>query len=219
MLVDENVYLIKGQGIDSNSYLITGDENIIVDTGTGENIETLVAAISAHGIKLKDVDLILSTHCHIDHIGGNEELKKRCNAEIAAHTIDAQYIKSANGEFTRASSHDYGLNPVQVERLIDEGDTIDGFKVIYTPGHTLGSICLYNEDTNALISGDTIFGDGAVGRTDLPGGDFDKLLESIKKLSAYHVEKILPGHGEPALENGNKIIEKAISWVSKHTFE
>lgn len=214
MLIDENVYFMKGKSLDSNTYLILGEENVIVDTGTGQHIEELVAAIIAHAIKLKDIDVILNTHCHYDHIGGNEILKQRSNAEIAAHTIDAQYIKSANKEFTCANE----LNPLIVERYIDEGDKIDNFEVIYTPGHTQGGISLYNPESNTLISGDTIFGDGAVGRIDLPGGSFEQLKASLEKLSKLEVEKILPGHGEPCLKNGNAVIEKALAWMSEHPY-
>ena len=214
MLVDENVYFLKGDGIDANTYLILGEENIVVDTGTGQRINELIAAITAHAIKLKDIDVILNTHCHYDHIGGNEILKQRSNAEVAAHTIAAQYIKSANKEFTRAQQ----LNPIAVERYIDEGDKVNIFDVLYTPGHTMGSISLYNPESNTLISGDTIFGDGAIGRTDLPGGDFEQMRKSLEKLSKLEVEKILPGHGEPCLKNGNAIIENALDWVSKHPY-
>lgn len=211
MLVDENIYFLRGIDVDSNSYLVLGEENIIIDTGTGQHIDGLISAITAHAIKLGEMDLILNTHCHYDHIGGNEVLKQRSNAEVAAHKLAAHYIEFADKQFTCATN----LNPVEVEQPLNGGDKIADFEVLHTPGHTQGSICLYNPESKILISGDTIFGDAAIGRTDMPGGDIAQLKKSLELLSKLKIEKILPGHGAPCLENGNAVIEQALDWVSQ----
>jgi glyoxylase-like metal-dependent hydrolase (beta-lactamase superfamily II) len=106
------------------------------------------------------------------------------------------------------------MKPMKVEKKLKEGDEIFGFKVLHTPGHTKGSICLLDAKDKILISGDTIFADG-VGRTDLPGGSEEDMEKSLEKLSSLKIEKILPGHGEPVLKNGEKAIKNIINSVAE----
>jgi glyoxylase-like metal-dependent hydrolase (beta-lactamase superfamily II) len=93
--------------------------------------------------------------------------------------------------------------------FIKEGDIIDDLEVICTPGHTIGSICLYDETSKSLISGDTVFGDGGYGRYDLPTGDRAALIASIEKLKGLRIDGVYCGHGAPARERGGIVINKA----------
>jgi glyoxylase-like metal-dependent hydrolase (beta-lactamase superfamily II) len=192
-----NITMIEGIGFDSNIYLF---DDIIVDTGTGENFEYVFNSIKKAGFNMvEDIKRIINTHCHFDHTGGNHFF----NAKIAIHQADAPAIENGDNIATAAYMFGKSLEPTKVDFHLKEGDKINDFEVIHTPGHTIGGICLYDGET--LISGDTVFADGGFGRYDI-GGDINVLRESIQKLSELDVEYLLPGHG-PAVSNGSEHIK------------
>jgi glyoxylase-like metal-dependent hydrolase (beta-lactamase superfamily II) len=93
--------------------------------------------------------------------------------------------------------------------VLSDGDIIGGLTVIHTPGHTLGCICLWSEPDKVLISGDTVFTDGAFGRYDFPGGSRQALEKSLDRLLPLDVEGLYPGHGEPVDYGGKRHIAAA----------
>ena len=191
-----DITMIEGIGFDSNIYIF---DDVIVDTGTGENFEYVLNSIKNAGFNIaEDIKRIVNTHCHFDHTGGNRFF----NAPIAIHEADAPSLE--NGDINATAAYMFGkpIEPVKVDFHLKEGDKINDFKVMHTPGHTAGGICLYDGET--LISGDTVFADGGFGRFDI-GGDITMLKASIKKLSELDVEYLLPGHGS-ATDNGSKHI-------------
>ncbi|MBE6505803.1 MAG: MBL fold metallo-hydrolase [Methanobrevibacter sp.] len=196
-----NILFIPGYNMDSNSYLI-GD--MLVDTGTGFNEEYLISQIERHGIKREDVSLVVNTHCHFDHIGGNYLFE---NAEIAVHELDAISMKNKDDLGTSMNAFENDANS-RVDIELKDGDEIGGFKVIHTPGHTSGGICLW--DGVNLISGDTVFSHGGVGRFDI-GGNFDDLRQSVFKLTELDVINLLPGHGPIVEGNGKEHIKLSYS--------
>ncbi|MBR0372205.1 MAG: MBL fold metallo-hydrolase [Methanobrevibacter sp.] len=196
-----NILFIPGYNMDSNSYLI-GD--MLVDTGTGFNEEYLISQIERHGIKREDVSLVVNTHCHFDHIGGNYLFE---NAEIAVHELDAISMKNKDDLGTSMNAFENEANS-RVDIELKDGDEIGGFKVIHTPGHTRGGICLW--DGVNLISGDTVFSHGGVGRFDI-GGNFDDLRQSVFKLTELDVINLLPGHGPIVEGNGKEHIKLSYS--------
>ncbi len=99
---------------------------------------------------------------------------------------------------------------IAAQQLLSEGDRIGPLKVIHTPGHTQGSICLYSEEERFLISGDTVFTDGGFGRYDFPGGDRTALARSIGYLASLPVEGLYPGHGTPVHREGRLHISAAL---------
>ena len=187
-----NILFIPGYNMDSNCYLI-GD--MLVDTGTGFNEEYLISQIEKQGIKREDISLVVNTHCHFDHIGGNYLFE---DAEIAVHELDAISMKNKDDLGTSMNAFENEANS-RVDIELKDGDEIRGFKVIHTPGHTSGGICLW--DGVNLISGDTVFSHGGVGRFDI-GGNFDDLKESVFKLTKLDVVNLLPGHGPIVQGNG-----------------
>lgn len=136
-------------------------------------------------------DLLVITHCHFDHI------QHIPDCEIAASEKTAKHLEKLDEAVLTVSSP-RKLKPVKVDRILKGGDNIKtgkyNFVVLETPGHTDGSICLYDEKHGILFSGDTMFGDGVYGRTDLPTGDNRALSESVKKLEKLKVNIMLPGH-------------------------
>jgi len=206
--VNEKIQMIRLSDLDSNIYLINGDT--IVDSGTGSNFVRLYDIFKRLKLDFDDIKNIINTHMHWDHIGGNAFFG---NAKIHIHEKDSHVLEKGDSELSHASYFNGNMKPMPVEKKLRDGDEIFGFKVLHTPGHTEGSICLLDNKDKILISGDTVFADG-VGRTDLPGGDERALESSLEKLAALDIEKILPGHGEPVLNNGNNAMKKIIEAVS-----
>ena len=189
-----DIVFIIGYNYDSNCYLI--DKNTLVDTGAGLNKDYLFSKLRENGVEPEDIEIIVNTHCHFDHIGGNHFFP---NAKIAVHRLDAVSMRNKDTLGTSMSAFgDEGNSRVDIE--LEEGDEVSGFKVIHTPGHTSGGICLW--DGENLISGDTIFAGGGVGRMDI-GGDYADMKNSVEKLLKLDVKNVYPGHG-PIVENNGK---------------
>ncbi|UCC92176.1 MAG: MBL fold metallo-hydrolase [Candidatus Aenigmatarchaeota archaeon] len=200
--------MIHLSDLDSNIYLVNGDT--IVDSGTGSNFVRLYEIFKKMKLDFDNINNIVNTHMHWDHIGGNGFFK---NAKIHIHESDSEVLEKGDGEMSNAHYFNGNMKSMRVERKLKEGDELFGFKILHTPGHTPGSVCLLDLKDNILISGDTIFADG-VGRTDLPGGSEEEMEKSLERLSSLKIDKILPGHGEPVLKSGDKAIRNIMNSVA-----
>jgi len=191
------IYAIMSTSFDSNCYIIKSKKVALVDSGI--NPEKILRKINELSI---GIDFLINTHCHYDHIAGDLRIKEKTNAKICVHKIDAESMEGNNKEETLAYLFGCKFSGIKIDLKLTDGQMIDlgkvRLEVIHTPGHTQGSICLYEPKSKSLFSGDTIFSDG-IGRVDLPGGDWIKLKKSIERLLNLHrssgVEKIYPGHG------------------------
>lgn len=190
----KDIYWIPAAGIDSNIYVIG---NILVDAGTGRNEEYIFSQLKTEGISPSDIEMIVNTHCHYDHVGGNCLFP---DAKVAIHEIDAVPLREEGHPLTVSSMFGDIIQRHDTDIELKEGDKIADFKVLHTPGHTKGGICLYDGET--LISGDTVFSHGGFGRTDI-GGDLNDMKNSISRLNELEVEYLLPGHG-PCVNQGNR---------------
>ena len=203
---------MNGVGFESNMYLI--DKEVLVDTGTGLFFPQIRENLINLGIDPKKIKLIVNTHCHFDHVGGDKSFRDLCNAEIAIHESDARALEEGDNDLTLATMFGKKMKSITVDRRLKERDKIKTsnfcFEVIHTPGHTPGSICLYESKKKILISGDTLFSDG-IGRSDLPGGDSDLLRESLKKLSKLKITYLLPGHGMPKTGGVNFLLKQILA--------
>lgn len=141
------------------------------------------------------VEYIICTHGHFDHVGAVSDIKKETGANILIHKEELVIYSAARD---MAAFWGYDIDPLpEPDGFVRDGDTISlgdlQFKVLHTPGHSPGGICLYSN--NILITGDTLF-EGSVGRTDFYGGDIEKLKKSFKRLMELPDDtRVLPGHG------------------------
>jgi len=186
---------IPEQGALANSYIFG---TVLVDAGL------LPMAIQP----FKDqIETIVLTHCHFDHTAHVKEIAHMCKAKVAIHQADATGLfEDAQSLSMHFGARSPGIAP---DIKLKEGDTIGGLTVLHTPGHTPGSICLWSGEDKVLISGDTVFTDGAFGRYDFPGGSRQALEHSLDRLVSLDVEGLYPGHGEPVGCGGKRHIAAA----------
>ena len=179
-----------------NCYIVACEksrEGIVVDPGG--DVELIVRIVQQHGLK---IHTIINTHGHFDHLGGNRQALAAFGARLLIHQADAPML-SMSAEVARKYGMQGENSPEADAYLVDGMDILFGtcrLKVFHTPGHTQGGCCLYFEEERKVITGDTLFAD-SIGRTDLPGGSHEQLLESIRsKLFTLPDDVIAyPGHG------------------------
>ncbi|WP_421077053.1 MBL fold metallo-hydrolase [Methanothermococcus sp. Ax23] len=190
------IYKLNGIGYDSNTYLIIGKKNILVDPGTPNTFNMLKDEIKNTA---KDIDYIINTHCHYDHAGSDYLYEEYFNAPIIIHDLEVDDLKN-NTNTTVSALFNRELTPpkeiIPISEVLGELEKYN-IEIVETPGHTKGSISLIYNDN--LITGDTLFAYG-VGRWDFPTGNLIDLRSSVSKLERIAYERniinILPGHGE-----------------------
>ena len=150
------------------------------------------------------INTIVLTHCHFDHTARVKEIAHMCKAKVAIHKNDVRGLL----EDTLSLSMHFGARSpgIAPDIVLTEGDFIGDLRVLHTPGHTPGSICLLAEKDLVLFSGDTVFSDGCFGRYDFPGGSRIELARSLDRLALLDVVGLYPGHGEPVESGGNRHI-------------
>ena len=176
---------------------IIGDETtheaMVIDPG--DNIENVLALLRKHRLQVKQ---IVITHAHIDHVGGAMKLRAATGAPILLNENDYALLKMLD-----AQAEWIGVAPpgeVEIDANMSNGDTVKigahAANILHTPGHTEGSVCLYFPAEKLLIAGDTLFA-GSIGRTDLPGGSMQKILDSLHGtvLALPDDTLVVPGHG------------------------
>lgn len=180
-------------GMGANCYLVSCEKTkkaAVIDPGSGSQM--LIKWIKEHDVEITHIIL---THGHYDHIGSVEDLRREFQAKVAIHQDDAEMLNNSVKNLASFMGWDFTIPPADI--LLQDNQVLEigekKLQVLHTPGHSPGSICLLLED--GLISGDTLF-EGSVGRTDFPGGDMRKLLNSIhQKLMVLNDNtKVYPGH-------------------------
>jgi glyoxylase-like metal-dependent hydrolase (beta-lactamase superfamily II) len=151
--------------------------------------------VRKHNLTVKQ---IVITHAHIDHVGGAMKLRSVTGAPILLNQNDYALLKMLDMQAKWVGMASPGK--VEIDQSVGQADTVQAgslvASVLHTPGHTEGSVCLYFPAEKKLIAGDTLFA-GSIGRTDLPGGSFDKIIRSLhdKLLALPDETMVVPGHG------------------------
>lgn len=176
----------------TNCYVLHDDSSnkaVIIDPGDK-------SALLDDFLEQVSVEYILMTHGHIDHIGAVEYYKKRCDAPVYSGIQEKKYLQ--NETLNGAQYLGIPFVPFECERYLDDGDMLEfqsPVQVFHTPGHTPGGISFYLPEEGLVFTGDTLF-QYSIGRTDLPGGDIDQIIQSIKlKLFILpNNTQVYPGH-------------------------
>ncbi len=208
------------EGVNANSYVIVEEDMLtLIDTGMPHSDEKISNYVSSKlGRPMSDVKTIVLTHCHIDHVGGAYELKKLTGAKIAVHRDDADFVagkktfappRSAASVLFKAVSPFFKATPVQPDIILEDNDAIGSnsgkFTVIHAPGHTPGSIAIYDKERKVIFVGDTVrFVKGKIeGSIKQFTWDKTKAKQSIEKISQLDFDILLSGHGEPLRPNAS----------------
>lgn len=199
-MIKTKIFVVNG--FREATYLVFDEtkEAVVIDCGINNSLSAarFEDYINRHGIRPVKA---INTHCHIDHICGVGYLQDKFGVEFYANKADEGFV-----EALQSTAEMYGmelLHPAvhKIDHDLKDGDLItfgdSSLKVIATPGHTKGGVCFFDEQSGTLFTGDTLF-KGSIGRTDLPGGDYNELMTSIlKKIVPIGKDiTIYPGHGD-----------------------
>ena len=183
---------------ETNSYILTADDTtkdcLVIDTGLDP--EPLIDYLKE---KKLIPEAVIFTHGHADHIMGVNALRENWeNIKVVIHKEDAKMLTRASQNMSLLSGSAFKAEPADI--VIEEDGPIEfatlKFNILHTPGHTRGGICLYSSQHKAVFVGDTLFA-SSIGRTDLPGGNFNTLITSIKEklLTLPPATQVFTGHG------------------------
>jgi hydroxyacylglutathione hydrolase len=206
------VHKVSGAAFDGNVYLILDERPILVDAGmmAGPTLKNIKKFIDPGRI-----EMIVLSHCHHDHSGAAPELK----AATGARLLLSEKEVGAIGDNLASVAYLFGQQApqYQVDETLKEGMVLDigewKLEVLETPGHSTGSLCLYEPRAKVLFSGDTVFPDGNIGRTDMYGGSTPDLVASIDRLTGLDVETMYPGHMEITGQDVKRQIQMSLRFA------
>jgi hydroxyacylglutathione hydrolase len=192
------IYQLRGEKPGSHVYLIKGGiKNVLIDTGIAGKFPVLKHRLSELGLRARDINLVILTHEHYDHIGATAFFHQ--TAIVAAHRLAANKLELQDEFVTFSKYRDQSSKPFWVDIWLEDGSIIDlgnyELQVIHTPGHTSGCICLYEPRVGFLFTGDTVFAGGILSEIAV-GGNVSDYVNSVRRLSNLKIKEIYPGHGK-----------------------
>jgi hydroxyacylglutathione hydrolase len=209
--LQKNIFLIRGAEKSSHSYVVKGDRmNLLIDSGIDSNFSFLQKSLLKIGLKVRDIDIVVNTHEHFDHIGANRYFQE--NAIIAAHRFAANKMAVNDKYVTLYHSGDANELSLYVHLWLESKSRFDlgnyTLDIIHTPGHTSGSICIYEPLKKFLFTGDMVFAGGVLSYI-AESGSVGDYINSIMSLNTRRIEQIYPGHGKIS-ENPDNDMKTAI---------
>jgi glyoxylase-like metal-dependent hydrolase (beta-lactamase superfamily II) len=192
------IYQLRGEKPGSHVYLIKGTtKNVLVDTGVAGKFSVLKRQLAESGVRIRDIDLVILTHEHYDHVGATAFFHR--TAIVAAHRLAANKLELQDEFVTFRIYRDQPGKPFWVDVWLEDGSMIDlgnyELQVIHTPGHTSGCICLYEPRAGLLFTGDTVFAGGTLSEIAV-GGNVSDYVNSVRRLSNLKIRQLYPGHGK-----------------------
>ena len=219
----KDLFFIERGFLNGNHFVFRSDAPVLIDTAYIKGFDETEKLVTQLGVKLSDISLIISTHTHCDHIGGNHLIQQKSGCDIALHRVGKYFIDSRDDWSTWWRYYNQEAAFFNCTRSLEDGEMIalgpHEFQVIYTPGHASDGIVLYNRREKMLISSDTLWQtDMAVMTLRIEGSRalFD-MQKSLHKIENLDVQTVYPGHGKPfhdmqkAITKSKKRIENFLS--------
>jgi glyoxylase-like metal-dependent hydrolase (beta-lactamase superfamily II) len=220
----KDLFFIERGFLNGNHFVYRSTAPILIDTGYISGFDETEKSITELGVKLSDISLIISTHTHCDHIGGNNLIQQKSGCDIALHKVGKYFIDSRDDWSTWWRYYNQEAAFFNCTRSLEDGEIITlgphKFKVIYTPGHASDGIVLYNQQEKILISSDTLWQtDMAVMTLRVEGSRaLFHMQESLQKIENLEVQTVYPGHGQPFHDMKKALLksQKRIEYFFQH---
>ncbi len=207
--LNDNLFQFKSFGKGSHVYLVLGDRlNVLIDTGSYEKFNSFVELLMADiGLEIKDISLIINTHEHWDHLSSNHYFKYK--SLIAAHRFAAMKIELQDEYVIRGKECNFDVADLKTNIWLENKVVIDlggdcYLKILHTPGHTSGSICIYEPYLQFLFTGDTVFANGFTTNI-YESGSLGEYINSLQYLNTKRINELYPGHGPISKDPYNDI--------------
>jgi glyoxylase-like metal-dependent hydrolase (beta-lactamase superfamily II) len=202
---------------DSNAHtaLLTANRLILVDTGTKPDGSLIIPDIKKIGYKVSDIETIIITHTHPDHVGGLAKFHELSQAKVASHEIEAKFITKQEIYQGPPGAESQRHPSTPVDYRLTDGQEFEGLLVIHTPGHTLGHISLLDKENEILYAGDSMRNDGGEihPMPDMYNIDPKQHIESMTKLANYNFEMVIFGHGDPLSRRGAELLREYVASI------
>jgi glyoxylase-like metal-dependent hydrolase (beta-lactamase superfamily II) len=216
------IFQIRGLSGSSHSYVIKGNyKNVMIDSGSDQNFPVLERGLFRIGLKVRDIDLVINSHEHCDHIGANRYFHE--SAMIAAYRLAASKMISGDYYVTMYKGNDLNEIPMRVHLWLENMTRIDlgnySLRVFHTPGHTSGCISIIETTHGLLFSADSVFAGGTLSYI-AESGSIGDYIDSLTRLRCFGLQALYPGHGrtsttpiediDAAITNAQKLLESSI---------
>jgi glyoxylase-like metal-dependent hydrolase (beta-lactamase superfamily II) len=225
--ITDDLFIIENEALKANVFVLQAEDDFyLIDTGIFMKTKYLIQTLEDNGFPLSHLKMIILTHCHCDHIGGAAELVRRSSAKLAAHKNDIPFIlqeRVIDGAYKSMMTEEQrymrqlDCAVQRVDYSLGDEDMIDilgGLQVMSVPGHTPGSIALYQADKKIMFFGDVIRNNPeqglVIGIPEKFNVDTDQVYIDAKKLLNYPIEYALFGHGSSVLENANQLLNESL---------
>jgi hydroxyacylglutathione hydrolase len=208
----KDLFFVERGYLNGNHFVYRGRKPVLIDTGNVRNFDQTEQVITGLGVDLSSVRLIINTHTHCDHIGGNRSIQERSNCDIALHRFGKHFIDTLDDWSTWWRYYSQEADFFKCTVALEDGDMVAvgpyEFQVIHTPGHAADGIVLYHHGSGVLISSDTLWEDDMAVMTLQVEGSRALFfhLESLDRLADLKITTAYPGHGRPFTD-----VKKAIS--------
>ena len=199
----KDLFFIERGFLNGNHFVYRSDCPVLIDTGYISGFDETEDLITRLGVNLPDISLIISTHTHCDHIGGNNRIQQKSGCDIALHKVGKYFMDSRDDWSTWWRYYNQEAEFFKCTRSLEDGEMITlgphQFQVLYAPGHASDGIVLYNRREKILISADTLWQTDMAAMTLRVEGSraLFHMLESLQKIEALDVQTVYPGHGRP----------------------